>query len=45
MMIGFFYAFRSFAQPDQFATQLDQQLGDFEFPDEFVLDVYELLHK
>jgi len=31
--------------PDVFATQLDSQLSDFEFPDEFVLDVYELLHK
>jgi len=30
---------------DTFATQLDQQLSDFEFPDDFVLDVFELLHK
>lgn len=27
-----------------FAGQLDSQLGDFEFPDDFVLDVFELLH-
>lgn len=28
-----------------FATALDQNLTDFEFPDDFVLDVYELVHK
>lgn len=28
-----------------FAGQLDTQLHDFEFPDDFVLDVFELLHK
>jgi len=30
---------------DAFATQLDQQLADFEFPDEFVLDTFEFLRK
>jgi len=29
---------------DEFAAQLDEQLTDFEFPDDFVLDVFELVH-
>jgi len=28
---------------EQFASALDTQLADFEFPDEFVLDVYEMV--
>jgi len=32
-------------EADAFATQLDSQLADFEFPDDFVLDVFELVHK
>lgn len=31
-------------EPDVFAAQLDAKLSDFEFPDDFVLDVYDLLH-
>eukprot|EP00730_Choanoeca_flexa_P004170 TRINITY_DN11619_c0_g1_i2.p1 TRINITY_DN11619_c0_g1~~TRINITY_DN11619_c0_g1_i2.p1 ORF type:complete len:296 (+),score=95.45 TRINITY_DN11619_c0_g1_i2:371-1258(+) len=30
---------------DVFAGSLDEQLADFEFPDDFVLDVYEFVHK
>lgn len=26
--------------PDEFAEALDEQLGDFAFPDEFVFDVW-----
>jgi hypothetical protein len=33
------------AEPDLFAGKLDEQLGDFEFPDDFVLDVYEMINK
>lgn len=32
-------------EPDAFATKLDEQLADFEFPDEFILDVFELCKK
>lgn len=31
-------------EADAFAAQLDAQLTDFEFPDDFVLDVFELAH-
>lgn len=29
---------------DTFASKLDEELADFEFPDDFVLDVYEIAH-
>eukprot|EP01147_Barroeca_monosierra_P010041 gene10041-2214_t len=32
-------------EADVFAGSLDEQLADFEFPDDFVLDVFELVHK
>ncbi|EGD79860.1 GIPC PDZ domain-containing protein [Salpingoeca rosetta] len=32
-------------EADLFAGQLDEQLADFEFPDDFVLDVFEMVHK
>ena len=32
-------------EADAFASALDAQLTDFEFPDDFVLDVFELVHK
>lgn len=32
-------------EADIFAGLLDEKLADFEFPDDFVLDVYEMLHK
>jgi PDZ domain-containing protein GIPC len=32
-------------EPEIFAGLLDTKLQDFEFPDDFVLDVYELVHK
>lgn len=31
-------------EPDLFAGKLDEKLSDFEFPDDFVLDVFELVH-
>jgi hypothetical protein len=33
------------AEADLFAGALDEKLADFEFPDDFVLDVYELINK
>jgi hypothetical protein len=32
-------------EADIFAGKLDEQLGDFEFPDDFILDVYEMINK
>jgi hypothetical protein len=32
-------------EPEVFAGLLDQQLSDFEFPDDFVLDVFEIVKK
>eukprot|EP00043_Microstomoeca_roanoka_P029477 m.22022 g.22022 ORF g.22022 m.22022 type:complete len:132 (+) comp9224_c1_seq1:2-397(+) len=32
------------AAADAFAAKLDEELADFEFPDDFVLDAYELVH-
>jgi len=34
---------REAGEADVFAEKLDEQLADFEFPDDFVLDVYELI--
>lgn len=34
-----FHMARDAKEPDVFAGQLDEQLADFEFPDDFVLDV------
>lgn len=31
-------------EAEAFASQLDEKLTDFEFPDDFVLDVFELVH-
>lgn len=39
-----FYMAKAAKEADEFAAALDDQLGDFEFPDDFVLDVFELLH-
>jgi hypothetical protein len=39
-----FYMAKAAKEADEFAGALDEQLGDFEFPDDFVLDVFELLH-
>lgn len=35
---------KSAKEADLFAGQLDEKLSDFEFPDDFVLDVYELIN-
>jgi len=35
---------KSSTEADLFAGALDEKLADFEFPDDFVLDVYELIH-
>jgi len=35
---------KSNAEADLFAGALDEKLADFEFPDDFVLDVYELIN-
>ena len=32
------------AEADIFAGALDERLSDFEFPDDFVLDVYEMVN-
>jgi len=31
-------------EPEEFAGAMDQKLADFAFPDDFVLDVYDLVH-
>lgn len=36
---------KSCKEADEFGGLLDQHLSDFEFPDDFVLDVFELIHK
>lgn len=36
---------RESPEAEAFATKLDTQLNDFEFPDDFVLDVFEMVHK
>eukprot|EP00043_Microstomoeca_roanoka_P026599 m.12159 g.12159 ORF g.12159 m.12159 type:complete len:296 (+) comp6774_c0_seq2:529-1416(+) len=36
---------KSAKEADIFAGMLDEQLADFEFPDDFVLDVFEMVHK
>jgi hypothetical protein len=33
------------AEADEFAEALDEKLGDFEFPDDFVLDAHEMINK
>lgn len=33
------------SEADVFAGKLDEELADFEFPDDFVLDVFEMVHK
>lgn len=35
---------KSNAEADLFAGALDEKLSDFEFPDDFVLDVYEMVN-
>jgi len=32
-------------EADEFGGSLDEKLADFEFPDDFVLDVYEMVHE
>jgi len=39
-----FHIAKECKEADAFAAQLDEQLTDFEFPDDFVLDVFELVH-
>jgi len=39
-----FHMAKDSKEADEFAGQLDQNLTDFEFPDDFVLDVFELVH-
>lgn len=39
-----FHMAKDAAKADDFAGQLDQNLSDFEFPDDFVLDVFEMVH-
>lgn len=36
---------KSSAEADIFAGSLDEKLADFEFPDDFVLDVYEMINQ
>jgi hypothetical protein len=39
-----YYMAKAAKEADEFAGALDDQLGDFEFPDDFVLDVFEMIN-